>query len=178
MLAWLARLDHATLVHLTPYRASWLDDLMLAVTDLGARGFVWVVIAVVASVFPARRADAWRSILTILVTFLVVDGMLKPVIWRDRPFDAFPDGWLIAARATTSSFPSGHAASAFAGALATSRVLPSGRALWFLLAVLIAYSRVYLGVHFPADVLAGGILGTLCGLFVLGGRRRRKTDPS
>ncbi|MCA1586876.1 MAG: phosphatase PAP2 family protein [Acidobacteria bacterium] len=149
---------------------------MLAVTDLGGRGFVWVAIALIAFVIPERRADAWRSLLTILVTFLLVDGMLKPLIWRDRPFDVFPDDVLIAARATTSSFPSGHAASAFAGALATSRLLPGARALWFVLAVLIAYSRLYLGVHFPLDVLAGAVIGTLCALFVLGGRRAVRTE--
>lgn len=167
----LASLDHALLAWLTPVRAPWLDTLMLTASDLGARGFIWLVIAAIACVFPARRADAWRVLLTLVLVYLLVDGVLKSLVWRPRPFDVLTDSYLIAARPVTSSFPSGHAASAFAGAIATSRLLPRLRPLWFALAALVAYSRIYVGVHFPFDVLAGAALGTLCAWFVLGGRK-------
>lgn len=167
----LAALDHALLAWLTPVRAAWLDTLMLAASDLGARGFIWLVVAAIAFVFPPRRADAWRVALTILFAFGLVDLVLKPLLWRPRPFDVLPDAYLIAARAVTSSFPSGHAASAFAGAMATSRLLPGARAVWFTLAALIAYSRIYVGVHFPIDVLAGALVGMGSAWVVLGGRK-------
>jgi undecaprenyl-diphosphatase len=165
-----AALDHAALHLLTTCRAPWLDDLMLTVSDLGARGFIWIVVAAIAFVFPARRADAWRALLVVAATYLVVDGLLKSAIWRDRPFDVLPDGYLIAARSTTSSFPSGHAAAAIAGAIAVSRLFPRARAVWLLLAALIVYSRVYIGVHFPFDAIAGAAVGAAVAMFVLGGR--------
>jgi undecaprenyl-diphosphatase len=171
MPVWLATLDHALHLWLARYHAPWLDSVMLTVTDLGARWFVWLVMAGIAFVFPARRADAWRLMLTIGFTYLLVDAGMKELVWRARPFEVFPDGYLIAARPTTSSFPSGHAASAFAGAVAASRLFPEARSIWFVLAALIAYSRLYIGVHFPLDVLVGAIVGILCALFVLGGRR-------
>jgi undecaprenyl-diphosphatase len=59
------------------------------------------------------------------------------------------------------SFPSGHAATSFAGAALLSRFLPGRWPVLFLLAVGIAFSRVYVGVHYPADVVGGAILGTL-----------------
>ena len=71
---------------------------------------------------------------------------------------------------TTRSFPSGHAASAIAGAYALARLAPEARAIFWILAVLIAFSRVYLGVHYPADVLAGALLGLAVGKFVWEGR--------
>ena len=162
--------DHVVRAWLTTYRAPWLDTLMLTASDVGARGFVWVVTAAILFVFPPRRAGAWRLLLTVAFTYLVVDGVLKSLMWRPRPFDVLADAYLIAAKPTNSSFPSGHAASAVAGAIAASRVLPEARMLWMLLALLIAFSRIYVGVHFPLDVLVGTLVGSGCALFVLGGR--------
>ncbi len=170
MLDTIAVADHLVRAWLTTYRAPWLDDLLLSASDVGARGFVWVVAAAILFVFPPRRAGAWRLLLTVGLTYLVVDGVLKTLMWRPRPFDVLADAYLIAAKPTNSSFPSGHAASAVAGAIAASRVVPEARVVWVLLALLIAYSRIYVGVHFPLDVLAGALVGTACALFVLGGR--------
>jgi undecaprenyl-diphosphatase len=109
-------------------------------------------------------------VLTVGLTYLIVDAGFKELTWRARPFDVLPDIQVITTRPVTSSFPSVLAACALGGALATARVLPAARLVWFGLAALIAYSRVYTGVHFPTDVLAGAALGTLCAVFVLGGR--------
>ena len=87
----------------------------------------------------------------------------KAGVERPRPATTIPQadplmgagGW---------SFPSGHAATAFAGAVALSYLWRRGAPLFFLLAAAIAFSRVYVGVHFPGDVLAGAALGTVVGL--------------
>src|SRR4029077_12959684 len=86
---------------------------------------------------------------------------------RDRPHD-HP---LIQVPAT-HSFPSGHAASSFAAATVLATFAPRFRAAFFLLAAAIAWSRVYNGVHWPSDVLAGAVLGTVTGLSVVAVSRR------
>ncbi len=146
---------------------------MLLASAVGRAGFVWWVTALIAMVFPRRRMAAWRLILAVALAYLLVDGVIKPVIGRARPFDVVADARLIDQRPVTSSFPSGHTAAAVAGALAAGRLFPRARPAWWLLAVGIALSRVYVGAHWPTDVLAGAVLGLAVGWWVLGGRAVR-----
>ena len=82
---------------------------------------------------------------------------------------------MIGGRPHDASFPSGHAANAFAGALVLSITAPRGRLAWWPLAVAIAYSRVYLGVHYPLDVVGGAGVGLACAGVVLFARRRLRS---
>ncbi|MCC7123695.1 MAG: phosphatase PAP2 family protein [Acidobacteria bacterium] len=148
-----------------------LDDVMLLASAVGKAAFVWVAVALIAMVYPARRMAAFRVLIAVLCAYALVDGVLKRVVDRDRPFVQHADVRLIDQRPDTSSFPSGHAASAFAGALATSRLFPAARIVWWPLAILIAVSRVYVGAHWPTDVLAGALIGVAVAWFTLGGRR-------
>lgn len=169
----LHQLDVSLFETLTAWRAPWLDTAMAALSDAGRRGFVWFVLAVIAAIFPARRAGALRLVLAVCVAFIAVDGVLKPLIGRDRPFLVLEGVQVISDRPTTSSLPSGHAASAFAGAVAAARIWPVARVPLLLLATLIAWSRVYVGVHFPFDVVAGALVGVGAAWFVLGGSPKR-----
>jgi undecaprenyl-diphosphatase len=104
------------------------------------------------------------------MAYLLVDGIIKPITDRDRPYEARADVRLIDQRPTTGSFPSGHTAAAFAGALAAGRVFPAAQVVWWLLAAAIGISRVYVGTHWPSDVLAGALVGVAAAWFALGGR--------
>jgi len=150
--------------------APWLDDLMLLASAVGRAGFVWWTTALIAMVFPRRRMAAFRLILAVAMAYLLVDGFIKPVIGRERPFDVVVDARLIDQRPVTSSFPSGHTAAAFAGALAASRLFPRARLAWWILALGIAISRIYVGAHWPTDVLSGAAIGLAVAWWVLGGR--------
>jgi undecaprenyl-diphosphatase len=143
---------------------------MLFASAIGAAGFIWWVTALITMVFPARRAAAWRMILAILFTYAVTEVVLKPLFARDRPFTLEPSITVIDARPQTPSFPSGHAAMAIAGAIAGSRMLPGSAWGWWPLALVVAVSRVYIGVHWPSDVIAGAFTGMAATWFVLGGR--------
>ncbi|MGE3277275.1 MAG: phosphatase PAP2 family protein [Vicinamibacterales bacterium] len=168
--------DSGLLAFITSHRVPWLDAVFITASAIGGKGFVWLVVAAIAALYPRHRASAWRVVLALSLTYLVVDGMMKPLMWRDRPFDVLPDVAVIDTRPISSSFPSGHAASAVAGALAVSRIWPAAAPAWWTVAVLIAVSRVYVGVHYPSDVIAGALLGLLIGLFALGGRHRATVD--
>ena len=149
-----------------------LDALMLALSAVGRAAAVWVAIASVG--LATRRAHAmgvWQVALALLLALLVSEVILKPLIHSPRPFDVNSHARVIGARPTDYSFPSGHASSSFAGAVALAQAWPAGRVAWFTLAALIAISRVYLGVHYPIDVVAGILIGLACGYFVVGRTR-------
>jgi undecaprenyl-diphosphatase len=152
-------------------RAPWMDVVMSALSDLGRGALIWLVIAAVAALLPDKRMGAWRLALAVGLTVLIVEGAIKPAIDRARPFDVLSDVQVIHTRPATSSLPSGHTAYAFAGALAAGRVFPSARVAMWTLAALIAVSRVYVGVHWPSDLLAGALIGVACAWFALGGSR-------
>jgi undecaprenyl-diphosphatase len=106
---------------------------------------------------PSRRGD-WRRAVKAVAGAYVVNTAIKPIVGRRRP--SLPDLPALTGTPTGLSFPSAHASTSFAGALAYSRMgLPA--APLYGLAVGLAFSRVYLGVHYPSDVLVGAVLGTV-----------------
>ena len=146
----------------------WLTVVMLAVSAIGAGAGIWLTLGVVM----ALRSDvggAWRLLLALLVTTAVVDLVLKPTITRHRPHLTHAEVQVEGPLPETYAFPSGHAATAAAGVLGLSRVWPHATPALWALALLVAGSRVYLGVHYPSDVLFGLLVGYGCAYFVTGG---------
>lgn len=146
----------------------WLLPLALAASYLGTFGGVFLLLGLYLLVFargPRRRAGA-VILAALLLVLIVVDLILKPAIHRPRPFMVLGMQVLQGPVPAGYSFPSGHAAAAFAGALAWIRSLARsmlGRVLPLAFALLVAWSRVYLGTHWPSDVLAGALIGGLLG---------------
>lgn len=152
---------------------------MTWVSASGGAGFIWLTLAVASFARPRHRAAAWRVMLTVMLSYLLVDTIVKPLVARPRPGSTAVASQGISATAPkrelppmppTFSFPSGHATSTFGAALAVSRMWPQTRVLWWTLAVLIGYSRIYLGHHYPLDVMGGALLGIGVAFWVLGGR--------
>ena len=146
---------------------------MLLASALGAGGFIWWVTALITAVFPNKRAAAWQMLLAGAFTWAVSEYALKPAFDRVRPYEVDSSITVIDARPDTSAFPSGHAAMAVAYALAGSRMIPGSAWIWWPLALIVAMSRVYLGVHWPSDVIGGALFGLAGAWFTLGGRRPR-----
>jgi undecaprenyl-diphosphatase len=174
----LGTLDTDAFLWVVEHRAGWLDPVFIALSVVGYAGLVWVTLAVVVSVL-ARAPVLTTTALTAVCVWtadLVTMG-LKPLIDRPRPFDTLPDIDPLLGGTLGSSLPSGHAATSFAGAVVLGALFRRGLPAFLVLAAAIAYSRVYLGVHYPSDVLAGAAVGAAVALLVLAVLRlRRRTS--
>lgn len=124
-------------------------------------GSAWILgVALLLPVRPkAARALLHEMLAPIWVTSLVVEGPVKTYFRRRRPFIDIVRAIVVGKKPGNWSFPSGHTASAFAGAWIVSRHAPRGRVLWYPIAALVGFSRVYLGAHYPGDVLWGSAIG-------------------
>jgi undecaprenyl-diphosphatase len=170
MPAALEAFDQQLLTWLRGYHAPWLDLVMTWVSASGGAGLVWLGLAAVALAIPRHRAAAWRVMLAVFLSYAHVDAVLKPLIARARPEVVVAAERNLPPTPGTYAFPSGHATATFSAAVTVSRMWPTTRALWWTLAILIGYSRIYLGHHYPLDIAGGALLGVLVGLWVLGGR--------
>jgi len=160
------QLDHSLQEWVVDHRLGVLDPLLEGITYAGSFGAIWLLLAVVLSGVAWRRPTlAARTGATILVAE-AVSGGAKDWLGRDRPPLRDPDPAPLVSLPATSSFPSGHATVAFACATVLALAVPRLRWPLFALAALIAFSRVYVGVHYPLDALAGAALGILIGLAV------------
>ena len=159
-----------------------LDRAFAAVSRAADRSNLWTATAAALAVAGRRegRRAAVDGMASILLTSTVVNAVLKPLRRRRRPDRAahkVPIARQVAMPETTS-FPSGHAASAFAFATGVTRELPTVGIPLHAVAVLVAYSRVHTGVHYPLDVVAGSVLGSSLSPVVttaLDRRRARRT---
>jgi membrane-associated phospholipid phosphatase len=164
-------LDLTLFQWMTAWHPRWLDGPMRGISASGSAGLVWLVLAAIGWMMPRHRAAAWRVALTVGLCYLLVDAVVKPLAGRERPSVlAIDPARALPPMPRTSSFPSGHAASTFGAAVAVSRMWPHGRVLWSTMALLIGYSRVYLGHHYPLDVVGGALMGIAIAFWVLGGR--------
>ena len=143
------------------HRAGWLDWLPIGLSKLGTLGFVWLLIALAVAVV-LRRPGVWpRTLIAVLIAD-VTTFALKLAIGRDRPHVH-----ALVHRPTDPSFPSGHSATSFAAAAVIGAAAPRLRVPLYVLAALIAWSRVYVGVHYPLDVLGGAVYGVVLGLVLV-----------
>lgn len=140
-----------------------LDYLMVAVTSLGNGGILWISFAVLLLLHPKTRKAGLAVAASLMLELICCNLILKPLVARPRPFDINAEICLLISRPADYSFPSGHTGASFAAA---SALFFQKNRLWMpagLLATLIAFSRMYLYVHYPSDVLAGALLGVMLG---------------
>ena len=170
--ALLSRLDVAAFHWVIGHRWAPLSSFMIVLSHGGA--WVWVAIGFALALAFRRTgvfAGAYQSSMAIGLAILLADAVAKPFLDRARPYFTFTDIDVIAGIQRSASFPSTHAAASFAAGYALSRLFPALKVPIWVLAGLVAYSRVYVGVHYPLDVIGGAVVGLAAASFVVDGTR-------
>ena len=140
----------------------FMDGLMKAITFFGNAGWFWIALGLGLTCLKKTRKMGITLCLALLINLLICNITLKPLVARIRPFDFAEGIQLIIAKPSDFSFPSGHTSASFAGAAAVFAYNKKYGTLALVFASLIAFSRLYLYVHFPSDVLAGALVGAMC----------------
>ena len=141
---------------------AWLDGLIARFSWAMTGGHAWILVVLADALCQRRRA--MKSALAVLPALYLatytVEVPTKRYFRRRRPFISIVRAIVVGRKPGSYSFPSGHSAAAFAGATLLQSRYPRGRQFFFAIALLVAFSRIYLGAHYPGDVLSGGLAGT------------------
>lgn len=143
-----------------------LDALMVLVTTLGDHGAIWIVVGIILLIPARTRRWGVTLLVTMGLTWLICELGVKNIICRERPFMVDPSIGLLISAPSGFSMPSGHTLTSFCAATVLSRapVARGFKIAGWVMAALIAFSRLYLFVHFPTDVLVGIAIGIAAGL--------------
>jgi undecaprenyl-diphosphatase len=133
---------------------------MVFFSMIGNVGALWLILALSLALTKKYRRVGIDIFISVALCWLVSDLVLKLLVMRPRPFDEIPGLIVLVKGASSYSFPSGHACSSFAAAFVLMRHWGKKGALFYIVAGLISVSRVWVGVHYPSDVLCGALLGT------------------
>ncbi len=154
------------------HRVGALNWLFETLSRIGTFGAVWIAVAFVLAVVWRR----WGVLVVTAASVAIADVIAtvsKSAIDVQRPSSRYATPHTLVPAPHDHSFPSGHAATSFAGATVLSAYAPRWWPAWVLLSTAIAFSRVYVGVHYPLDVVAGAVLGVATALLLLVAVRRR-----
>ena len=166
MLEFIQSMDAGALLWVQAHlRTALLDGPMIVISTLGNAGLIWIALGVVLTAIPKTRKYGVLALVSLLVCFLFNNMLLKNLEARPRPYTQLDQLVMLMPCPADHSFPSGHACSSFATA---------GSLMWSMgkrwnairipalaLAILIVFSRIYVGVHYPTDVLTGAAVGLL-----------------
>jgi undecaprenyl-diphosphatase len=148
-----------------------IDQIFVWLTRIGTWGAIWLLVAL-------ALALVWRRLsifIAVALADLAADSLaaaLKAATSIDRPPLRYVHPKALVALPSGSSFPSGHTSTSFACATVLSFFVPRAAPAFYLLALAIGFSRIYVGVHWPLDVVGGAVLGVAVGLAVTALLRR------
>ncbi|WP_251861313.1 phosphatase PAP2 family protein [Clostridium sp. Marseille-Q2269] len=146
---------------------SFMDKIMIFITSIGNLGLIWIGISLILLLNKKYRKVGVLCIAALLLDTILVDLLIKNIVQRGRPFTAIEGINLLVKAPKSFSFPSGHTAASFAIATVIWKELKIFRIPVLILASLIAFSRLYLYVHYPSDILLGILAGVISANIVI-----------
>lgn len=147
-------------------RCGFLDAVLPIITAFADHGIGWIIVAVLLIIFPKTRKTGLMSGVALLIGLVVVNMTMKPLFARIRPYEVNEaiKALLLVEPLADFSFPSGHTLASFEVATVLMMRDRKMGIPALVLAVIIAFSRLYLYVHYPTDVIVGVLLGILFGV--------------
>lgn len=164
--SWLASVEGGVLLWFQNcLRGPVQDAVVMAYTSLGNSGILFIAAGLLLLCFKKTRKAGVAALLALLIGLLCTNVTLKPLLARPRPWLDVPGLVNMVGESAYRSFPSGHATSAFAFAFAMCFGAPEKWMKWvsMVVAILMGLSRLYVGVHYPTDVIGGVLVGLLAG---------------
>ncbi len=166
---WLTNIDGDILLWIQDnLRNGILSPVMKGITHLGDAGIIWIALTILLLCFKKTRKVGIMSAMALVGSLIINNLILKNLISRTRPYEVIDGLNRIIEKQSDFSFPSGHTGSSFAAGVVMFKKLPKKYGIpALILAFLIAFSRLYVGVHFPTDVLAGAVTGTISAILAM-----------
>lgn len=155
------QLDGTILLWIQEYiRRDFLNPIVTFITGLGDAGWFWILLSVLLLFSKKYRKIGFTGLLALLIGFLITNLWLKNAVMRIRPYETVEGLTLIGRKALDFSFPSGHSTASMAASCVYLAQMPGKFGIpAFLLGICICFSRLYIGIHYPTDVLAGMLIG-------------------
>lgn len=147
-------------------RCAFLDVVMPIITSFGDAGITWIIAAIIMLCNSKYRNYGIILVITLICGYTLCEYIIKPIVGRIRPCNVNPLIQMLISKPTTYSFPSGHSFNSFSSSVIIYKTNKFLGKVAFILAALIAFSRMYLYVHYPSDVLCGIIMG-ICFAFII-----------
>jgi len=154
-----------------------LDYLMLAASVVAEYGLIWIVAAAILLIIDKKHGRTIFVLIAgvVVVTFLIDDVLIRQFVYRERPYLALDNIHQLGIKWTSSSFPSRHASLAVASAIILGKYYKNLMIPLVLFVLIILYSRPYLGMHYPLDILAGVGVGIISAKLAIWFERRYLT---
>ena len=161
-------IDHAILLYIQEHwRTDYLTPLMKASSLFVNIGIVWILLSIILICIKRTRMIGIMTLTSLAFCICINNIFVKHLVARARPFDTYSDLVPLIKKPTDYSFASGHTTASFAAAGILARFLQRPLSVLIVVfAVLVAFSRLYLGVHYPTDVLCGMVIGILGSTFI------------
>ncbi|MGH4050019.1 MAG: phosphatase PAP2 family protein [Clostridium sp.] len=168
MISLMQRFDSSILLYIKDnMHGTIMDKSMVISTYLGNGGVIWIIIIVMLLINKKYRKIGFMALGALVLSTILGEEILKNVVRRIRPSENISAMDLLISKPLSYSFPSGHTTSSFAVAGVLVRYFKRYAVAFLGLASLIGFSRLYLYVHYPTDILAGIVLGLLCSAIII-----------